>query len=972
MTAGHDPLESARNARRGWPTRCAAALVVALFLLVSDSALPIPAAFTPASSHRLAALAVEIPGANAAYAPELPPVRGGGGWTAGSCCSPFSSDSDGRPVGPNDLLPEPLTRLWEPFLSAFRFAASVVPPPQAASSLISDGQFVWGPNAEEFDIRSFLESQGSVLAGYSDDIALWASYSSVNPQVLLTVLEVQGKMVSSLPDDADPADVQLQIQNTALGLASAFYDHLYTWGNRASDTPDSAAALTLEDGTILAIDEASSSGSYAIAHALAANLPAATFSEMLDPAAAEGFSATFAAFFPDEDPLSTANDIDPPASPPDSLFQLPFPLGATWTFNGPHNWNGGSYGEPFSSMDFFSGGATCSAPPYIWATSAAAGSGYRPSGYTCWLQITHSGGWTTSYYHLRNMTTGGALTRNAGLGTIACEVCAGGYATGPHVHWSLKYNGSYVSLNGVKVSGWTIRTGDDPYTSGSLRRGGVTLSPYRQVLNDYHLYYGTGGYTLRFYGNGRDGIDRVRIPVDDPDNSLAGPKADVGSTDFTIEWWMKANPGENTAGAVTCGANTDWRLGNTILDRDRWNADRRYGVSLADGRLVFGVTGNDGEDLTICGSQRVDDGGWHHIAVQRRRSDGKLWLFVDGEVDVSADGPDGDIDYPDSATPAEICGNGNDPCTDVEPYLVIGAEKYDFDPDLYPSFSGWIDELRISNALRYSGAYTPSYSAFTADSSTAALFHLNEGGGDIAYDTGGASGPPANGERLYGGSPDGPVWSSEIPTDATPTPSPTATSTRTRTPTRTATPTRTITPTRTATRTRTPTRTPTNTRTATGTRTPTATRTITPTPTITSTPTITRTPTMSRTPTITRTPKPTRTPTPTRKATRTRTSTRTPTGTRTATITRTPTSTPTGTITPTVTATGTITPTPAPAGPADVNLDSQVDVLDVQLCGSVFLGIETDPEFVGRADVNGDGSVNVLDVQVIVNAYLQG
>jgi hypothetical protein len=47
-------------------------------------------------------------------------------------------------------------------------------------------------------------------------------------------------------------------------------------------------------------------------------------------------------------------------------------------------------------------------------------------------------------------------------------------------------------------------------------------------------------------------------------------------------------------------------------------------------------------------------------------------------------------------------------------------------------------------------------------------------------------------------------------------------------------------------------------------------------------------------------------------------------------------------------------------------------VLDVQLCGSVFLGIETDPEFVGRADVNGDGSVNVLDVQVIVNAYLQG
>jgi hypothetical protein len=48
-----------------------------------------------------------------------------------------------------------------------------------------------------------------------------------------------------------------------------------------------------------------------------------------------------------------------------------------------------------------------------------------------------------------------------------------------------------------------------------------------------------------------------------------------------------------------------------------------------------------------------------------------------------------------------------------------------------------------------------------------------------------------------------------------------------------------------------------------------------------------------------------------------------------------------------------------------------VDVLDVQLCGNVFLGIESDPEIVARADVNGDGAVNVLDVQAIVNSYLQ-
>jgi hypothetical protein len=70
-----------------------------------------------------------------------------------------------------------------------------------------------------------------------------------------------------------------------------------------------------------------------------------------------------------------------------------------------------------------------------------------------------------------------------------------------------------------------------------------------------------------------------------------------------------------------------------------------------------------------------------------------------------------------------------------------------------------------------------------------------------------------------------------------------------------------------------------------------------------------------------------------------------------------------------------MTPTPEETAvgsplPADLNLDGQVNVLDVQLCVNVFLGTETDPTTVALADVNGDGQVNVLDVQSIVNAFL--
>ena len=49
-----------------------------------------------------------------------------------------------------------------------------------------------------------------------------------------------------------------------------------------------------------------------------------------------------------------------------------------------------------------------------------------------------------------------------------------------------------------------------------------------------------------------------------------------------------------------------------------------------------------------------------------------------------------------------------------------------------------------------------------------------------------------------------------------------------------------------------------------------------------------------------------------------------------------------------------------------------MDVLDVQLCVNVVLGLETDPEVVARADANGDGQANVLDVQIVVNAFLGG
>ena len=317
-----------------------------------------------------------------------------------------------------------------------------------------------------------------------------------------------------------------------------------------------------------------------------------------------------------------------------------------------------------------------------------------------------------------------------------------------------------------------------------------------------------GGWSLRYEGNGYSDLDRVKLPIDNPPRPI-----DVGG-DFTLEWWMKATPGQNTTRACTTG-DGDWMYGNSMFDRDISTGGDYgdYGISLANGRIAFGVN-NGTSGITLCGSTNVADGNWHHVAVQRRQGDGLMQIFVDGALDAAGSGPTGDISYRD-ARPTTLSN---------DPFLVIGAEKYDLNNSTYPSFRGWIDEVRISDTLRYSGPFPTPSARFSTDGNTMGLYHFNEGYGRTIHDSSGASGGPSNGTRPYGGDPNGPEWTYDSPWYVPP-PTPSPTPTRTPTATRTPTPTRTATatPTATATATRTPTASFTPTRTPT--RTPTATRT---------------------------------------------------------------------------------------------------------------------------------------------------
>ena len=261
-----------------------------------------------------------------------------------------------------------------------------------------------------------------------------------------------------------------------------------------------------------------------------------------------------------------------------------------------------------------------------------------------------------------------------------------------------------------------------------------------------------GAQSLRFHGNGFSAptVDRVVIALDAPARPV-----DVGSGDFTLEFWLRALPGENDDDAGVCdGDNDRWIYGHIMFDRDVDGPGDHgdYGVSLINRRLVFGVSrGSSG--AAACGASIVDDGQWHHLAFIRHAGNGALQIFVDGQFDGSAIGPLGDVSYRDGRSTSAV----------YDPTLVIGAEKHDYQT---LSFAGWISEVRLSTVVRYNGAFTRPSAPFVTDVGTAALYHFDEDAGSVIHDTSNAVGGPSHGELRYGGDPAGPQWSPQSPFDA--------------------------------------------------------------------------------------------------------------------------------------------------------------------------------------------------------------
>lgn len=187
--------------------------------------------------------------------------------------------------------------------------------------------------------------------------------------------------------------------------------------------------------------------------------------------------------------------------------------------------------------------------------------------------------------------------------------------------------------------------------------------------------YGTGRF-----GSGLTGAASSTVQL------AVGGNFGITAAPWTFEAWAKTT---NTGTQVLLGLNGANWIGSTSSH-----------LSVNFGGIAF------------TGTINIADGNWHHLAVTLDPS-AVLRLFVDGTLDTSSTSTFA------NGVPWPASGDGS---------VGIG---YHFGSTSF-GWVGTLDEVRISNTARYTGAFTAPSAAFTTDSSTAALWHLDGDGVDVS------------------------------------------------------------------------------------------------------------------------------------------------------------------------------------------------------------------------------------------------
>ncbi|MCJ7695734.1 MAG: LysM peptidoglycan-binding domain-containing protein, partial [Anaerolineaceae bacterium] len=278
--------------------------------------------------------------------------------------------------------------------------------------IIPDSELVYGPFTANFNVEDFVNNSGGYLSKYSElldeeflsgaQIVLRvAQENSINPRILLAVLDYQGDWVSRVSPESVYNDYPL-------GYFDPWYQGLYgqlSWAANELNRgfylwqDNKLAVWTLSDNTVVGIDADINAGTAALQYFMGL---LSDQSQWQIAVSENGFTKTYQKLF--GNPFVFAYDPLLPDGLVQPVMTLPFKIGDVWLLtSGPHGgWNGGS---AWAALDFAPPGEAYGCfPSATYVVSSTDGRVVRTGNGAVVVDLDGDGfeqtGWTILYMHI--------------------------------------------------------------------------------------------------------------------------------------------------------------------------------------------------------------------------------------------------------------------------------------------------------------------------------------------------------------------------------------------------------------------------------------------------------------------------------------------------------------------------------------------------------------------------------------------
>ncbi len=360
--------------------------------------------------------------------------------------------------------------------------------------IIPDSEIVYSPSALDFDMQQFIQDAGGYLKTYQEwRVTGWhnggqviervAIENSINPRLLLAVLDTQSHWVSGQPANLAQTDYPMGWLVPEKEKRTLYYQlswavqqlNIGYYGWRSGTVTE----LVFPNGEKVRLAPELNAGSVSLMYLFSKLYDQPQWAGMIY--GPDGVLARYENMFGSS--WVRAQSVEPlfPATLTQPPLELPYLPGRIWSLTGgPHSaWgpNGARAALDFAPSTTVHG---CYQSDE-WVTAVSSGLVVREDTGVIVLDLDGDGyeqtGWAILYLHVATkdrIRPGTWVNLNDTLGHPSCE---GGSATGTHVHIARKYNGEWILSDGPMpfvLSGWRSHADPQNY-KGTMTKDDKTV-----------------------------------------------------------------------------------------------------------------------------------------------------------------------------------------------------------------------------------------------------------------------------------------------------------------------------------------------------------------------------------------------------------------------------------------------------------------------------------------------------------------